>query len=60
MTKYPMPKAKKKLTCKKIAYYKEDERKASKEYKELGLKKLSSDEKSHYKFFKRLEKENCK
>jgi hypothetical protein len=50
----------KRLTCKKIKYYKADEKKASKEYEELGLKKLSKDEKSHYNYFKKLEKEKCK
>jgi hypothetical protein len=48
------------LTCKKIKYYKADEKKASKEYKELGLDKLAKDEKSHYNYFKKLEKEKCK
>lgn len=46
----------KRLTPKKIAYFMKDEKKASKEYKELGLSKLARDEKSHYDFFKKLKK----
>ncbi len=43
-----------KLTKKMAKYFKKDELKASKEYKKLKLKKLSKDEKSHYKFFKKF------
>lgn len=41
-----------KLTKGKAKYFMKDEKKASKVYKKLKLKKLSKDEKSHYKFFK--------
>jgi rubrerythrin len=43
-----------KLTRKKAKFYLKDEKKASKEYKNLKLKKLSKDENSHYKYFKKF------
>jgi rubrerythrin len=43
-----------KLTTKKAKYFMKDEKKASKVYKKLKLKKLSKDEKGHYKFFKKF------
>ena len=45
-----------KLTLKKAKYFMKDEKKASKVYKKLKLKKLSKDEKGHYKFFKKFVK----
>ncbi len=49
-----------KLTCKKIKYFIKDEKKASKEYGQLGLKKLSRQEGEHYKFFKKEFERKCK
>lgn len=43
-----------KLTKAKAKYFMKDEKKASKQYKKLKLKKLSADEKNHYKFFKKF------
>lgn len=43
-----------KLTRKLVKYYMKDEKKASREYAKLKLKRLSKDEKRHYKFFKAL------
>jgi hypothetical protein len=43
-----------KLTKVKAKYFMKDEKKASKQYKKLKLKKISNDEKSHYAFFKKF------
>lgn len=43
-----------KLTKRKLKYLIKDERKASKEYKKLGLPNLAKDETKHLKFLKRL------
>jgi hypothetical protein len=43
-----------KLTKAKAKYFMKDEKKASKQYKKLKLKKLSRDEKNHYRFFKKF------
>jgi hypothetical protein len=44
---------KKRLTCKRKRYLIKDERKASKEYKRYGYKRLSRQEASHRKFLKK-------
>lgn len=49
----------KKLTCKKAKYFLKDEQKASKEYSSYGFKKLSKDESSHAKFFKKKLRGRC-
>ena len=49
----------KKLTCKQLKYLIKDEIKATKEYKDLGFKKLSEDESNHAKFLKKKLKEVC-
>lgn len=49
-----------KLTKKLAKYYLKDENKASKEYKKLKLKKMSQDEKRHYKYFKKFLSKNKK
>jgi rubrerythrin len=49
-------KPKKKLTCKKIDYYRKDEAKASKEYHKIGLHSLAKDEEKHKRFFDTLHK----
>jgi hypothetical protein len=43
-----------KLTTKKAKYFMKDEKKASQTYKKLKLKKLSKNEKRHFKFFKKF------
>lgn len=49
-----------KLTCKRINELIKDERLASVEYKRLGFKRLSSDEKQHQRFLEKIKKHKCK
>jgi len=42
------------LTRKKVIEFLKDEKKASKVYKALSLRRLSKDEKRHYLFFKKM------
>ena len=44
----------KKLTPAKIKYFIKDERKASKEYRHLGLPSLARDEAKHKRFFEKM------
>lgn len=49
------------LSCKRIKYLIKDEKKATKEYRGYGFKKLSKDESYHAKFLKKLaKKKGCK
>ena len=48
------------ITCEKIKAFIKDEEKGIKDYKEVGLNKLSRDESNHLKFLKGLEKKKCK
>ena len=50
----------KKLTCKKVDYLIKDERKASKEYHELGFHNIARDESRHAEYFKKIKKQRCK
>jgi hypothetical protein len=57
MTKYwNVSRSKKKLTGKKIRYFIEDEKKASREYRDYGLYNLAKDERKHGKFLEKLSK----
>lgn len=49
-----------KLTCERAKYFLKDEEKASREYNQLGFKKLARDESTHAKFFRKKIKELCK
>lgn len=49
-----------KLTCKRLKYLIKDEKKAVKEYRKLGFKKLSKDENSHRKFLKKKLNKVCR
>ncbi|MFA5366202.1 MAG: hypothetical protein WC325_13555 [Candidatus Bathyarchaeia archaeon] len=52
-------KSKKQLTCKKARYFRADENKSAKEYREYGYPKLGKDEASHAKVFDKFIKDNC-
>jgi len=54
---YKIPK---KLTCKKIDYLIADERKASKEYHQLGFHTIAREEGKHAEYFKTIKKQRCK
>lgn len=49
----------KKLTCKKLNYLIKDERKASKEYHQLGFHSLGRDESKHAEYLKKIKKQRC-
>ena len=49
----------KKLTCKKLRYFKKDEKKAVAEYHKYGLHNLEKDEAKHKRFLKKRIKKVC-
>lgn len=49
-----------KLTCEKIRAFISDEEKGIKDYKDVGLNKLSRDESGHREFLIKLAKQKCK
>jgi rubrerythrin len=48
------------LTCKKINFLIEDEKKASKEYHKLGFHKIARQEAEHESVFKKIKKQRCR
>lgn len=56
---YKVKRKNKKLTCKKLNYLIKDERKASKEYHQLGFHSLGRDESKHAEYLKKIKKQRC-
>lgn len=49
----------KKTSCKKLSYYIEDERKASKDYHKRGFHSIARDESRHAEYFKKIKMQRC-